>query len=202
MFTSETLCGLNWVINLSLFILTVLCRIKQLCVNAPQAASFYCDKMGFEPLAYKGLETGSREVVHHVVRQDKVGTHSSCLDPIKTLWFMWRSSCIALLFSQILFVFASPLNPGNEGRFPHHNVWTAASEFSVLSPQKSGGTWLSTGMPSKTSPSKWKIVTSWSRSFFLNFLFKKNRPHGSAPTSNVMKKNESGRGPRAVSNEG
>uniref|UniRef100_A0A4W6EL10 4-hydroxyphenylpyruvate dioxygenase n=1 Tax=Lates calcarifer TaxID=8187 RepID=A0A4W6EL10_LATCA len=31
--------------------------------NAKQAASFYCDKMGFEPLAYKGLETGSREVV-------------------------------------------------------------------------------------------------------------------------------------------
>lgn len=37
-----------------------------------QAASFYCDKMGFEPLAYKGLETGSREVVSHVIRQDKV----------------------------------------------------------------------------------------------------------------------------------
>ncbi|TWW74118.1 4-hydroxyphenylpyruvate dioxygenase-like [Takifugu flavidus] len=53
--------------------------------NAKQAASFYCDKMGFEPLAYKGLETGSREVVSHVIRQDK-----------------------------ILFVFASPLNPGNE----------------------------------------------------------------------------------------
>lgn len=37
-----------------------------------QAASFYCDKMGFEPWAYKGLETGSREVVSHVVKQDKV----------------------------------------------------------------------------------------------------------------------------------
>nr|XP_046267576.1 4-hydroxyphenylpyruvate dioxygenase [Scatophagus argus] len=53
--------------------------------NAKQAASFYCDKMGFEPLAYKGLETGSREVVSHVIRQDK-----------------------------IMFVFESPLNPGNE----------------------------------------------------------------------------------------
>ncbi|XP_068600804.1 4-hydroxyphenylpyruvate dioxygenase [Brachionichthys hirsutus] len=41
--------------------------------------------MGFEAFAYKGLETGSREVVSHVVRQDK-----------------------------ILFVFESPLNPGNE----------------------------------------------------------------------------------------
>lgn len=37
-----------------------------------QAASYYCDKMGFEPLAYKGLETGSREVVSHVIKQDKV----------------------------------------------------------------------------------------------------------------------------------
>lgn len=37
-----------------------------------QAASYYCDKMGFEPMAYKGLETGSREVVSHVIRQDKV----------------------------------------------------------------------------------------------------------------------------------
>uniref|UniRef100_A0A6Q2Z7P1 4-hydroxyphenylpyruvate dioxygenase n=1 Tax=Esox lucius TaxID=8010 RepID=A0A6Q2Z7P1_ESOLU len=54
--------------------------------NAKQAAMFYCDKMGFEPLAYKGLETGSREVVSHVIKQDK-----------------------------ILFVFESALNPGNEG---------------------------------------------------------------------------------------
>ncbi|XP_064208295.1 4-hydroxyphenylpyruvate dioxygenase [Anguilla rostrata] len=53
--------------------------------NAKQAAAFYCDKMGFEPFAYKGLETGSREVVSHVIRQDK-----------------------------ILFVFQSALNPGNE----------------------------------------------------------------------------------------
>lgn len=37
-----------------------------------QAASFYCSKMGFEPLAYKGLETGSREVVSHVIKQGKV----------------------------------------------------------------------------------------------------------------------------------
>ncbi|RXN28695.1 4-hydroxyphenylpyruvate dioxygenase [Labeo rohita] len=39
--------------------------------NAKQAAVFYCDKFGFEPLAYKGLETGSREVVSHAIRQDK-----------------------------------------------------------------------------------------------------------------------------------
>ncbi|XP_037543528.1 4-hydroxyphenylpyruvate dioxygenase [Nematolebias whitei] len=58
--------------------------------NAKQAASFYCDKMGFQPLAYKGLETSSREVVSHAIRQDK-----------------------------IVFVFQSPLNPGNEEMGEH-----------------------------------------------------------------------------------
>lgn len=38
----------------------------------PQAASFYCSKMGFEPLAYRGLETGSREVASHVIKQGQV----------------------------------------------------------------------------------------------------------------------------------
>ena len=42
-------------------------------------------RLGFEPVAYSGLETGNREIVSHVVRQDKV-----------------------------TFVFKSPLNPGNE----------------------------------------------------------------------------------------
>ncbi|XP_029468683.1 4-hydroxyphenylpyruvate dioxygenase-like isoform X2 [Rhinatrema bivittatum] len=46
--------------------------------------------MGFEPFAYKGLETGSREVVSHAIRQDK-----------------------------IIFVFQSPLNPGNEEMGEH-----------------------------------------------------------------------------------
>uniref|UniRef100_A0A672SMX7 4-hydroxyphenylpyruvate dioxygenase n=1 Tax=Sinocyclocheilus grahami TaxID=75366 RepID=A0A672SMX7_SINGR len=58
--------------------------------NAKQAAVFYCDKFGLEPLAYKGLETGSREVVSHAVRQDK-----------------------------IIFVFESALNPGNEEMGEH-----------------------------------------------------------------------------------
>ncbi|XP_068188299.1 4-hydroxyphenylpyruvate dioxygenase [Antennarius striatus] len=58
--------------------------------NAKQAASFYCNKLGFEAFAYKGLETGSREVVSHVIRQDK-----------------------------IIFVFESPLNPGNEEMGQH-----------------------------------------------------------------------------------
>lgn len=58
--------------------------------NAKQAASFYCNKMGFELMAYKGLETGSREVVSHAIKQDK-----------------------------IIFVFQSPLNPGNEEMGEH-----------------------------------------------------------------------------------
>ncbi|XP_035113778.1 4-hydroxyphenylpyruvate dioxygenase isoform X1 [Callithrix jacchus] len=50
--------------------------------NAKQAASFYCTKMGFEPLAYRGLETGSREVVSHVIKQGKiVFVLSSALNP-------------------------------------------------------------------------------------------------------------------------
>lgn len=58
--------------------------------NAKQAAAYYCTHLGFEPFAYKGLETGSREVVSHVVRQRK-----------------------------ILFVFQSPLNPGNSEMSNH-----------------------------------------------------------------------------------
>ncbi|GFW27066.1 4-hydroxyphenylpyruvate dioxygenase [Trichonephila clavipes] len=54
--------------------------------NAKQAAAYYCTKMGFEPLCYKGLETGSREVAAHVVKQNR-----------------------------IVFVFVSPYNPGNRG---------------------------------------------------------------------------------------
>uniref|UniRef100_A0A4W2CD32 4-hydroxyphenylpyruvate dioxygenase n=1 Tax=Bos indicus x Bos taurus TaxID=30522 RepID=A0A4W2CD32_BOBOX len=58
--------------------------------NAKQAASYYCSKLGFEPLAYKGLETGSREVVSHVVKQ-----------------------------GQIVFVFSSALNPWNKEMGDH-----------------------------------------------------------------------------------
>lgn len=53
--------------------------------NAKQAAAYYCTHLGFEPLAYRGLETGSRETVAHVVSQNR-----------------------------IKLVFVSPLNPGNQ----------------------------------------------------------------------------------------
>jgi len=39
--------------------------------NAKQAASYYCARMGFEPFAYKGLETGNRDVACHAVRQNE-----------------------------------------------------------------------------------------------------------------------------------
>ncbi|XP_028433288.1 4-hydroxyphenylpyruvate dioxygenase [Perca flavescens] len=58
--------------------------------NAKQAASYYCNKLGFQPLAYRGLETGSRDVVSHAVRQGK-----------------------------IVYVFSSALNPGNKEMGDH-----------------------------------------------------------------------------------
>lgn len=40
--------------------------------NAKQAASFYVSRMGFERIAYRGLETGSRIIASHVVRNGSV----------------------------------------------------------------------------------------------------------------------------------
>ncbi|KAF1835224.1 4-hydroxyphenylpyruvate dioxygenase [Decorospora gaudefroyi] len=40
--------------------------------NAKQAASFYVSRMGFERVAYRGLETGSRTTASHVVRNGDV----------------------------------------------------------------------------------------------------------------------------------
>lgn len=52
--------------------------------NAKQAADWYCTRFGFKHYLYKGLETGERNVVEHVVKQN-----------------------------DIIFVFKTPLNPGN-----------------------------------------------------------------------------------------
>jgi len=50
--------------------------------NAKQAASFYCTRMGFEVLAYRGLETGSRQAASYVVRKNKIlFVFSSMLEP-------------------------------------------------------------------------------------------------------------------------
>ncbi len=40
--------------------------------NAKQAADWYCMKFGMRKIAYRGLETGSRDAVTHVVRNNKV----------------------------------------------------------------------------------------------------------------------------------
>lgn len=40
--------------------------------NAKQAAAFYCTQFGFRPIAYRGLETGSRQVVSHVIQNGKI----------------------------------------------------------------------------------------------------------------------------------
>ncbi|MBD0831046.1 4-hydroxyphenylpyruvate dioxygenase [Aestuariibaculum sediminum] len=40
--------------------------------NAKQAAHFYKSAFGFQSFAYKGLETGSREEVSYVLKQDKI----------------------------------------------------------------------------------------------------------------------------------
>ncbi|CAH1236174.1 unnamed protein product, partial [Diabrotica balteata] len=40
--------------------------------NAKQAASYYITRLGFQPVCYKGLETGERDYVQHVVRQNNI----------------------------------------------------------------------------------------------------------------------------------
>jgi 4-hydroxyphenylpyruvate dioxygenase len=40
--------------------------------NAKQAALYYQHCWGFQPLAYRGLETGSKDTVSYVLRQDKI----------------------------------------------------------------------------------------------------------------------------------
>lgn len=45
-----------------------------------QAASFYRCRLGFEPLGYRGLETGSRQTAAHVVKQNKVNNFSIQLE--------------------------------------------------------------------------------------------------------------------------
>lgn len=47
-------------------------HIRFIVGNAKQAASFYCTRFGFEPFCYRGLETGSREIASHAVKQNKI----------------------------------------------------------------------------------------------------------------------------------
>lgn len=40
--------------------------------NAKQTAAYYTSKMGFEYIAYSGLESGNRETAVHVVRNGEI----------------------------------------------------------------------------------------------------------------------------------
>ncbi|XP_060527501.1 4-hydroxyphenylpyruvate dioxygenase [Cylas formicarius] len=40
--------------------------------NAKQAATYYITRLGFQPIAYKGLETGERKYASYVVRQNEI----------------------------------------------------------------------------------------------------------------------------------
>jgi 4-hydroxyphenylpyruvate dioxygenase len=47
-------------------------HVRLVVGNARQAAVYYQSRFGFAPVAYRGLETGSRDVCSHVLRQGKV----------------------------------------------------------------------------------------------------------------------------------
>jgi len=50
--------------------------------NAKQAVTYYCTRLGFQPYAYKGLETGNRDVACHVVKQkDTIFVFKSAYEP-------------------------------------------------------------------------------------------------------------------------
>lgn len=40
--------------------------------NAKQCAAYFCFMFGFQPYAYKGIETGSRDICCHVVKQQNI----------------------------------------------------------------------------------------------------------------------------------
>ncbi len=47
-------------------------HVELYCGNAKQSAYYYMAAWGFQPLAYKGLETGSKDSVSYVLKQDKI----------------------------------------------------------------------------------------------------------------------------------
>ncbi len=46
--------------------------VELYCGNAKQSALYYQQAWGFQPLAYRGLETGAKDRVSYVLRQDKI----------------------------------------------------------------------------------------------------------------------------------
>jgi 4-hydroxyphenylpyruvate dioxygenase len=52
------------------------------CANAKQASDWMCLRLGFRRIAYRGLETGSRSVVTHVIEQGNIRmSYTSALTP-------------------------------------------------------------------------------------------------------------------------
>ena len=47
-------------------------HVELIVGNAKQSAYYYMNAWGFQPVAYKGLETGDAESVSYVLRQDKI----------------------------------------------------------------------------------------------------------------------------------
>lgn len=77
-------------------------------LNTHQAANFYCINMGFEPFAYRGLETGERIVVSHAVKEDKVSSLVLWLNTVDLFCLLdnfrlqictqpWEYRCVTLL---------------------------------------------------------------------------------------------------------
>ncbi|KAF3427883.1 hypothetical protein E2986_08826 [Frieseomelitta varia] len=80
--------------------------------NAKQAASYYCARLGFEPLAYRGLETGSRRVASHVVKQNQFTQ--------KKMGFINNIFITNIThLTNIIFVFESAYEPNNEEMASH-----------------------------------------------------------------------------------
>lgn len=76
-------------------------RVKFYVGNAKQAAHWYCTTMGFTPWMYKGLETGSRDYVSHVIKQE--GNYEEMGD------------------TRVVFEFVSPLKPNDETFSKQHS---------------------------------------------------------------------------------
>lgn len=61
-----------------------------------QAAYYYCARMGFSPMAYRGLETKERNVVSHAIRQNQVSYQPLSLSFLPHLYHFAGDICVAV----------------------------------------------------------------------------------------------------------
>jgi len=60
-------------------------HVEMWVTNAKQISDYYCLRFGFEKIAFKGLETQSRDIAAHVIRQNKTTmVFSNLINPVKT----------------------------------------------------------------------------------------------------------------------